>query len=394
MTPLARRQLLQALHPHYRSAPRAGKTQILDTFATATGYHRKYALGLLRHGPPSPRRPRQGRLRYDAPVVEALQRVWTLSGGLCSKRLAPFLPALLEALERHGEIRLAPTIRQRLLLMSPATIDRKLAPYRRRLKPRGRTTTRPGALLKQHIPVRTFAQWNDLRPGFTEIDLVAHCGESAHGEFVQTLSLVDVATAWFEAQAVPTRSQRAVFAALTTIQSRLPFPLRGIDSDNDSAFINAHLLQYCQRQRLTFTRSRTYTKNDQAHVEERNGVVIRRLIGYDRYEGDRAAQILNRVYETLRLWTNFFQPTMKLIAKQRVGAKVIKRYEPAQTPFQRVLNAPDVSSEHKRAIHNLYLSLNPIHIQEELQRRVELFWKLAAGSDRPVRQHLMESQVL
>jgi hypothetical protein len=226
--------------------------------------------------------------------------------------------------------------------MSPATIDRKLAPYQRRLKPRGRTTTRPGALLKQHIPVRTFAQWNDLRPGFIKMDLVAHCGESAHGEFVQTLSLVDVATAWFEAQAVPTRSQRAVFTAIQTLQARLPAPLVGLDSDNDNAFINAHLLQYCQR--LTFTRSRTYTKNDQAHVEERNGAVIRRLIGYDRCEGDRAAQTLNRAYETLRLWTNFFQPTMKLIAKQRVGAKVIKRYEPARTPFQRVLNAPDVSS--------------------------------------------------
>ncbi|MDI6771340.1 MAG: integrase [bacterium] len=373
MTPLARRQLLQALHPHYRSAPRAGKTQILDTFATATGYHRKYALGLLRHGPPSPRRPRQGRLRYDAPVVEALQRVWTLSGGLCSKRLAPFLPALLEALERHGEIRLAPTIRQRLLLMSPATIDRKLAPYRR-LKLRGRTTTRPGALLKQHIPVRTFAQWNDLRPGFTEIDLVAHCGESAHGEFVQTLSLVDIATVWFEAQAVPTRSQRAVFAALTTIQARLPFPLRGIDSDNDSAFINAHLLQYCQRQRLTFTRSRTYTKNDQAHVEERNGMVIRRLIGYDRYEGDRAAQTLNRVYETLRLWTNFFQPTMKLVHKTRRGAKVWNRYDRAQTPYQRLLTSRCLSTITAQVLATRYANLNPIAVRQGIQQQLQTIW--------------------
>ncbi len=233
MSPLAKRQLLHALHPHYRSAPKLEKTRILDAFTMATGYHRKYALSLLRHGPPPARPRRPGRVRYDAPVVDALRRLWEASGGLCSKRLHPFLGPLLETLARCDALQLPPRIQAALLQMSPATIDRKLAPYRRRLKPRGVSTTRPGSLLKLHIPIRTFAQWDEHHPGFTEMDLVAHCGASAHGEFVQTLSVVDMATAWFEPQALVNRSQRRAFQALTTIRARLPFPLRGLDADND-----------------------------------------------------------------------------------------------------------------------------------------------------------------
>jgi len=190
-------------------------------------------------------------------------------------------------------------------------------------------------------------------PAFTELDLVGHCGESTHGEHVQSLSVVDIATAWFEARAVVNRSQRRVFAALTTIRERLPFPLRGIDADNDSAFINANLIAYCQAQGLTFTRCREYRKNDQAHVEERNGAVIRRLIGYERYEGEPAAAALSAVYDVLRLWVNFFQPTMRLVAKERLGAKVIKRYDQAKTPYQRVLEAPEISASAKQALRAL-----------------------------------------
>ena len=383
MTPLAKRQLRTALHPHYHSAPRPEKAKILDAFSKATGYNRKYAIGLLSQGPPPQlKRHRRGRVWYDGPVVEALCRLWEASGFLCSKRLKPFLPTLLEALERCGELRLAPRVSSRLLRISRATIDRKLAPHRRRLKPKGVSTTRPGSLLKRHIPVRTFAQWDEQRPGFTEMDLVAHCGASHHGEFVQTLSLVDVATSWFEARAVPTRSQRAVFAALTTIRDRLPFPLQGIDSDNDSAFINDHLLRYCRAERLTFTRSREYRKNDQAHVEEKNGSVLRRLIGYDRYEGPQAVEACNAVYETLHLWVNFFQPTLKLLTKERVGAKVIKRYAPAQTPYQRVLASSSIADEAKQALQRRYYTLNPVQLRADLHRRLETLWSLALRSGR------------
>ncbi len=300
MTPLAKRQLLQSLHPHYHAAARTEKTQILDAVVKATDYNRKYALALLRHGPPPAAGHHGAPVRYTASVVDALRRLWEASDYLCSKRLHPFLPTLLETLERCGELVLAPAIKAPLLAMSPATIDRKLAPSRRRPQPRGLTTTSPGYLLKQHIPVRSFAEWEDRRPGFVEIDLVAHGGESVHGEFVYTLGLVDVATGWFEASAVPTRSQRGVFAALQALRARLPFALLGIDSDNDNAFINDQLLRYCQAERLTFTRSREYRKNDQAHIEERNGAVIRRLIGYDRYEGEAATAAFNRLYEVQR----------------------------------------------------------------------------------------------
>ena len=381
VTPLAKLQLLQSLHPHYCAAPRAKKTQILDAVVKATAYNRKYALSLLHHGPPAAPALRPGRpVRYTGPVVDALRRLWDVSGYLCSKRLHPFLPTLLEALERCGELVLAPEIKSPLLTMRPATIDRKLAPYRRRPQPRGFTTTRPGYLLKQHIPVRTFAQWEDRRPGFVEIDLVAHCGESVHGEFVYTLGLVDVATGWFEAFAVPTRAQRGVFAALQALRARLPFPLRGIDSDNDNAFINDQLLRYCQTEHLTFTRSREYRKNDQAHIEERNGAVIRRLIGYDRYEGIAAAGVFNRAYEIQRLWTNFFQPTMKLLTKERHGTKVLKRYDQARTPYQRVLDSPAVATPHQQALRESYRSLNPIWTGQELQRRLESLWHLARRS--------------
>lgn len=395
MTPLVKRQLLQALHPHYRSAAQAEKAMLLDAFTKATGYHRKYAITLLRQGRSSPLRPRRpGRSRYDGQTVEALRRLWEASGSLCSKkRLRPFLAPLLEALARCGERTLAPGVKAALLRMSPATIDRKLAPSRRRLKPRGRTTTRPGSLLKRQIPVRTFAQWDEQRPGFTEMDLVAHCGESTHGESVQSLSGVAIATGWFEARAVVNRSQRRVFAALPALRERLPFPLCGLDADHDSAFINAHLIASCRTHRLTFTRSREYRKNDQAHVEERNGALIRRLIGSDRYEGEPATAAFNTASDVLQRWINVFQPTMRLVAKERGGAKVIKRYDQAKTPYQRLLDAPDVSDDRKQALREAYQTLNPIAIRGELHHRLERLWAFALRSDSSMRQRLVESQV-
>lgn len=382
MTPLAKRQLCQALHRHYRVAPRPEKAQLLTTFVKATGYHRKYAIHLLAHGPSSTPRHGPTWVRYGDPVVTALRRIWEASGHLCSKRLHPFLGPFLEALERAEEGRVAPPIKAALLQMSAATIDRKLAPFRRRLKPHhGRPTTFPGSVLRQYVPYRGQRASDERHPGFTEMDLVGHCGTSVHGAYVQTLSLVDLATSWYEPFAILTRGQQAAFAALTTLRTRLPFPLRGIHSDNDVVFLNAHLIRYCQTEGLGFTRSRDYLKNDQAHVEERNGAVIRRLIGYDRYEGHVAAEAFNRVYEVLRLWINFFQPSLKLQSKHRKGAKIIKHYTPAKTPYQRVLEAPDVSRRDKEALRHLYQTLNPIWIRQELQRRIEALWTLAVRSE-------------
>jgi len=374
----SKRELLTALRPRYRRASKAEKGRILDEFVAATGYHRKYAIYLLRHGPrPVSATTRRGHTPYGLAVVRALTQLWQLSGYLCAKRLQPFLPSLLEALARAGELTLSPQLKALVLQASPATVERKLRPARRRRQGRGRSTTRAGSLLKHQVPIRTFADWNEARPGFSEIDLVAHCGESTRGEYLNTLNMVDVATGWLECRAVTYRSQREVFAALETVRQRLPFGLLGIDTDNDSAFLNDHLVRYCQSQHLTFTRARPYRKNDQAHVEQKNGSVVRGLVGYDRYEGASATRALNAVYEVLRLWVNFFQPSMKLIAKRRIGSRVRKTYDIAQTPYQRVLASPQVAQADKDALRQQFLSLNPVALRRTLDERLAQFWQRA-----------------
>jgi hypothetical protein len=387
MTRTGKRELTAELRLRYRQAKQAERTRILDEFVAVTGYHRKHAIRLLRR-PPSDRPLAVQACRhliYGPKVVHALTQVWEASDQLCSDRLHAFLPIWLEVLEAHGELVLDPTTKALLLSMSRATIDRKLCPVRRQLKQQGLSTTRSGTWLKNQIPVRTFAQWDDLRPGVTEVDLVAHCGQTTRGEypqdphlgFLNTLVMVDLATGWVECRAVPWRSQREVFAALQVFRDRLPMPLLGIDPDNDSAFINDHLWRYTQRERITFTRCRAYKKNDQAHVEERNGHVIRRLVGYDRFEGLAAAKSLNAVYDNLRLWVNFFQPSMKLLRKERRGSKVRKFYAPAKTPYQAVLEASEVPEATKRHQQDLFRSINPIALRQTLDQRLEAFWRLA-----------------
>jgi hypothetical protein len=350
MTPHGKRELLLVVRPRYLKASKVEKSHILDEFVANTGYHRKYAIHLLKHGPPMrsvvsrPGRPRG----YTSEVDRALRFIWTVCDHICGKRLQPFLPEMITVLERHGELLLPQPVQVSLCQMSAATIDRHLAPARQRLpQRRGFSTTKPGTLLKHAIPIRAGTEWDEQQPGFVEVDLVAHCGDSAAGEFIYTLDLVDVFTGWTECVAVPNRGQRAVFAALLTVQSRLLFPLRGIDSDNGSEFINHHLYRYCQQEKIVFTRSRPYRKNDQAHVEQKNWSVVRRQVGYDRYESPEALAALNEFYDHLRLYTNFFLPVLKLQSKTRVDGKLKKKYDIARTPYQRVLESPDVSEADK-----------------------------------------------
>jgi hypothetical protein len=378
MTKLGKRELILAVRLRYSRASKAEKGRILDEFVATTGYHRKYAIRLLKHGPPPmPTGHRRVHPVYGQAVRQALTEVWQICGRLCSRRLHPFLPDILEALERHRELVLPADTKQLLLRISRSTVDRLLKPARARHPQHGLSLTRAGPLLKKAIPIRTSADWDDAQPGFLELDLVAHCGDSAAGEFIHTLDTVDVSTGWSECIAVPNRGQRAVFEALQLIRCRLPFPLRGIDSDNDSAFINEHLFRFTQRERITFTRSRPYKKNDQAHIEQKNWSVVRRLIGYDRYTSPQALANLNAIYEDLRLYVNFFQPSMKLVAKRRVDSRVRKTYDSAQTPYQRVLQSQDVDDACKENLRRLYPGLNPVALKRRIDGKLKALWNSA-----------------
>ena len=377
----SKHELVAAVLGRYLEGSRVEKGRILDEFVASTGYHRKWAIGLLRTGPPKPRQGRGGRPRkYSSVVVGALRVTAEASDWLCGKRLAPFLAELVPALEVERVLRLDPAVREQLLSMSAATIDRRLRPFRLQLRPHGRGTTKPGTLLKQQVPIQTYTPWQEQRPGFAEIDLVAHCGTSTAGHYLNTLTVTDVATGWTECVGVWGKGQAAVFAALELVRQRLPFPLLGIDSDNGSEFLNAHLVGYCQAERLTFTRSRPYWKNDQAHVEQKNWSVVRKLLGYDRYESQAALAQLNRVYELLRIWTNHWQPVLKLVAKERNGAKVTKHYDTANTPYRRVLVAAVLSELAQERLQREHAAMGPVALRRELDATVDSFWHLRERS--------------
>ena len=381
MSQRSRRELLAVVVPRYRAAHGTDRKRILDEFVASSGYHRKYALHLLNHPPkaPPPRKKRQRAPRYSAAVQRVLITCWHATNGICSKRLVPYLPELVAVLEQHGEIQLDAQTKTQLLTLSPATADRLLRAERQRYRPHGLGTTKPGSLLKHAIPIRTFADWDDAVPGFVEVDLVAHCGESTHGEYLNSLTLTDITTTWTECLAIRNRSQHTVHAAIVQARIRLPFPLLGLDSDNGTEFINDLLLRYCQQEQLTFTRSRPYKKNDQAHVEQKNWSIVRQTVGYDRYEGQPACDALAALYEVVRLYTNFFQPSMKLQSKERLGSKVKKTYDTARTPYQRVLESEQVTQESKDRLQAQYRTLNPVALLRHIEQRQASLWKLTVG---------------
>ena len=386
LTMKERQAVTAVLVQRYLRATKKQKGRLLDEFVALTGYHRWYAVGLLRGhaggrgrgaGEAAKRRARQRPRRYDAAVLAALRQVWVIMDCICGKRLAAVLPETIAVLERHGEIELDASTRQKLQAISAASIDRLLAADRKRLNVRGRSGTKPGTLLKHQIPLRTFAEWDQSQPGFVEIDLVGHDGGMAHGDYCQTLDATDVASGWTETQAVLNKAQVWVFEALQAIRARLPFPLQGIDSDNGSEFINHELLRYTQQERLTFTRGRAYKKNDGCYVEQKNYSVVRRAVGYARYEGPAHLRLLNELYAQLRLYTNFFQPVMKLVAKQRHGAKVKKTYDRPATPCQRLLASPALGQQAKRQLRAQYAALNPAALKRNISKLQARLFRIA-----------------
>jgi hypothetical protein len=390
----ARQEVTKTTAGQYRGAGKKEKSRILDQFVSTTGYSRWYARLVLRHegrrlqtdkrtillAVREQAKKRKRASFYDEKVQTALIKLWRIMDHICGKRLQPLLPELIRILERHNEFSCDRETKAKLLRISAASIDRLLQPERRKYELRGRAGTKPGTLLKKQIPIRTFAEWDEQQPGFVEIDLVAHDGGVGAGDYCQTLDLTDVATTWTETLAVRNKAQAWVFAALKEIRQKLPFPLLGIDSDNGSEFINTYLVEYCQQQKLSFTRSRPYRKNDNCFVEQKNYSVVRRAVGYQRYDTELQLRLLNELYATLRLYSNFFQPTMKLQSKERVGSKVTKRYDRAQTPYQRVLASARVSKAAKQQLRQKYETLNPAALKRKLMRLQDQLLKSTASN--------------
>ncbi len=368
----------EAVRWRYLSARKEEKGRILDEFIKVTGYHRKAAIRLLHRKGSQKRETKRGRRRrYGYEAVEALRKVWEASDRLCSKRPKPFIGELARVMRQHGELTINTSLESELCQMSPSTIDRLLRPYKRSGGRHPLSTTKPGSLLRNSIPIRTFTDWQENRPGFLEADLVAHCGESSEGFYLTTLSAVDVASGWSECVGVWGKGQQRVGSAVHRIRQRLPFPLLGLDSDNGSEFINQHLYSYCRREGITFTRSRPYKKNDSCHVEQKNWSVVRRLIGYDRYNSRSALEALNRVYDPLRLYINFFQPMMKLKHKTRHGARVHKVYDIARTPYQRLLETGVLTETKRQELAATYQGLNPVLLLKQINGNLECLWRLA-----------------
>lgn len=376
----SKRELLEAVRPRYLKASKIEKQKILDEFTSATGYHRKHAIRVLKNQRPAQNhlkgKTKRYRALYGGEVVQALEQIWEIYGHICSKRLQPFLPEAIRVLERCQEIQLSQDTKALLLKISSASIDRCLHAVRIK-SAHGLSTTKPGSLLKDLIPVRTFTAWDEERPGFLEIDLVAHCGNTTEGQYLNTLTCTDLCTGWTEVTALLHRSQEVVSEAIHQMRQRLPFPLLGIDSDNGGEFINDLLYRYCLAEKITFTRSRPYQKNDQAHVEQKNWSVVRHTVGYDRWESKQELALLESIHDNLRLYINFFQPSFKLVAKELIGNRTCKRYDAAKTPYQRVLERNEISLEAKARLMNLYVQLNPVELRRRIDQKTAILWKIS-----------------
>jgi hypothetical protein len=404
----ARREVVWAVAERYGAAGRREKGRILDELTATTGWHRKHAVralsavsvsrtGRLQPGEETPRtvngaaQSPTGRRRKYAGARDALIALWEASDRVCGKRLVAMIPALLPALEWHG--RLQPTSEERglLLSVSAATIDRMLVDVK--IAAAGGRRRRVGfySAIRREVPIRTFNDWGSPPPGFCEIDMVAHGGTSVAGSFIQTLTMVDIATGWTECVPLVARDGSLVVEAMTRAQSLFPWLIRGADFDNDSAFMNDVVVPWCREQKIEVTRSRAYKKNDQAFVEQKNGAVVRRLVGYGRFDGVETARVMARLYAAARLHVNFFQPLFKLKEKRREGAKVIKRYHVPATPYERALAHPQLSKVIKRRLRETYRSLDPVALlaeiraaQDELGERIGKRGVAAAAAPLPV----------
>jgi hypothetical protein len=384
MTRQSVREYAASVRPRYQAAGKKAKKAILDEFCASTGMHRKATIRLLNQaGRPRTKTPGRPR-RYGPEVLAPLAQAWESGDRMCGKLLQPVLPDLLDALERHGELALPGRVKEDLLQMSASTIDRRLERYRRvgLRQPKLRRPTSTG--LKAEVPIRTWSEWKDVTVGSVQADLVLHCGDSTEGFHLTTLCVIDVATGWTELQPVWGLSQTEVIASLHMVSRRLPFKLRELHSDNGSEFLNHKLLAWCHREGVSFTRGRSYRKNDQAYVEQKNWQTVRRIVGYDRLESKDALSLLQQMYSCLRLQANFFRPVRKLVGKERIGAKVVKHYDDPRTPYQRLSASGALNEEEKADLKAVYLKINPALLRDRIEQLQRKLWSLAREQRRVV----------
>ena len=383
MSHTAKWEYLRLMHQRYRRTTRPERTPLLTEFCRVTGYHRKYALRLLNGPPPSRTRPPRRRRAptYGPRVIQVLAAIWAAAGYPWSVRLKALLPLWLPW--ARPRFRLTPALERQLLALSPRQMDRRLQARKRQLPGRRYGRTKPGTLLKHHIPVKT-DRWDVSVPGYTEIDLVAHSGDRGDGEFAHSLNLTDIHTTWVETRAVLGRGQAGVQVALAEMRGALPFRLQGIDSDNGSEFINAHLYRYCQAEGIQFTRGRPYKKDDNAHVEQKNWTHVRKLMGYVRYESREALAAMNALYRTeLRLFQNLFLPSVKLVRKLRVGSRVRRVYARPQTPLERVVACPEADPVKVAHLKALRERLDPFALAQAIDQQLTQLYALAHHHPRP-----------
>ena len=373
--------LTDSMAKQYRRSTKKEKGELLNNFCRATGYNRKYAIRILttwgkvklvridgklirlkagrqKHNS----YPHHDRI-YDVEFREALVKVWEFSDFMCGKRLVEFIKVIAAFIQENERFAFTAEIWSKLKHVSAASVDRLLQSERKKYQIKGRSRTKPGAILKRDIPIRTFADWDDARPGFLEMDLVSHEGGNASGDFCFTLTVTDVSTGWTEVRGIQNKAQKWTVEALDHISKAFPFPVLGFDCDNGSEFINAHLKQYCEKHHITFTRSRPYRKNDGCFVEQKNDLIVRRTAGYLRYDREDELALLNQMYDSVRLWVNFFHPSLKLISKTRIGSKVKKTYDLPKTPYQRIMASEQVPAVYKEKLSRQFNTADPIKLQ-------------------------------
>jgi len=386
VTEAARREYAAALRARYALASKQEKGRILDEYCRTTGGHRKAAIRTFRRTSTASRR--GGRRRVYGPAfAAAVAELWELSDRLSGKLLVAALPALVPALERHGASTLAPELRAQVLRASAATLERVLRRVRQQHGRQPRRVAAADSALRRHVPIRTWGEWGAVAPGALQGDLVLHCGEGTHGFYLSTLVAVDVATSWTELQAIWGVGQFQVRSGVAQAHARVPMGVREWHTDNGSEFLNHALLAYCRQHALRVTRGRSYRKNDQAWVEQRNAVAVRRLVGHHRYSSRAAYAVLHRLYGLLRLQLNFFRPVRKVLRKQRHGGKVRKDYDRAQTPYQRLLAAAVLTPAQLAALEREYLAVNPRALAQQISQTLATLWKLRDTERSPAEAH-------